>query len=95
MVHGACSSIGCYAMTDDSIEDIYADVEAAFTGGQEFVRVHIFPFDMTAENLAKYADNPNHAFWSNLKTGWDWFEREHSPPNVTVAEKAYQFEAAD
>ena len=93
MVHGECVSIGCYAMTNDGIEEIYADVEAAFAGGQSFIRVHIFPFEMTAENLEAQRDNPNHAFWKNLKTGWDWFEREKTPPNVTVRNKAYIFNA--
>ena len=93
MVHGECVSIGCYAMTNDGIEEIYADVEAAFAGGQSFIRVHIFPFEMTAENLEAQRDNPNHAFWKNLKTGWDWFEREKTPPNVTVPNKAYIFNA--
>ena len=50
---------------------------------------------MTEDNLATYADNPNHAFWTNLKTGWDWFERERIPPNVTVVDKRYAFGALD
>lgn len=92
MVHGACVSIGCYAMTDAGIEEIYAEVEAAFAGGQDFIRVHIFPFEMTEENLALYKDNPNADFWQNLKTGWDWFERDGAPPNVTVSDKRYVFD---
>ena len=95
MVHGDCVSIGCYAMTDDGIEEIYADVEAAFAGGQSFIRVHIFPFEMTEANLDAQRSNRNYVFWSNLKTGWDWFEREKTPPNVTVADKAYVFDEAE
>ncbi len=95
MVHGECVSIGCYAMTNDGIDEIYADVEAAFAGGQSFVRVHIFPFEMTGENLDAKTENPNYAFWENLKTGWDWFERERIPPNVTVAQKIYQFSESE
>ena len=95
MVHGECVSIGCYAMTNDGIDDIWALMNKAYDGGQAFVRVHIFPFEMTEENLAQYADSPNHAFWTNLKTGWDWFERERVPPNVTVVEKRYAFEALE
>ena len=91
MVHGDCVSIGCYAMTDAGIEEIYADVEAAFAGGQSFIRVHVFPFEMTLENMDAQRGNPNHGFWRNLKTGWDWFERENTPPNVTVVDKAYVF----
>jgi len=95
MVHGDCVSIGCYAMTDDGIEKIYADVEAAFASGQPFIRVHIFPFEMTKENLTAQENNPNHGFWTNLKTGWDWFERERVPPNVSVSSKAYRFDAVE
>jgi len=40
MVHGDCVSIGCYAMTDAGIEEIYTLVAAALKGGQPFVRVH-------------------------------------------------------
>jgi len=82
-------------MTDESIEDIYKDVEAAFAGGQSFIRVHVFPFEMSEEKLNRYKANANYAFWENLKTGWDWFERDHLPPNVTVRNKAYQFSTAD
>jgi len=95
MVHGDCVSIGCYAMTNDGIEEIYADVEAAFAAGQPFIRVHAFPFEMTDENLAAYQGNKNYAFWENLKQGWDWFEQNQEPPNVTVRNKAYVFEAAN
>ena len=95
MVHGDCVSIGCYAMTDTGIDEIYADVEMAFAAGQSFIRVHIFPFDMTDENLAAQSLNVNHAFWSNLKTGWDWFEANRTPPNVTVREKVYEFSVSE
>ena len=95
MVHGDCVSIGCYAMTDAGIEEIYADVEAAFAGGQSFIRVHVFPFEMTLENMDAQRGNPNHGFWRNLKTGWDWFERENTPPNVTVVDKAYVFKTPE
>ncbi len=93
MVHGDCVSIGCYAMTNAGIEEIYADVEAAFAGGQAFIRVHIFPFEMTAENLEAQRGHKNHDFWENLKTGWEWFERENQPPNVSVRDKTYIFSA--
>lgn len=95
MVHGECVSIGCYAMTNDGVDQIYADVEAAFAGGQAFVRVHIFPFEMSADNLEAYGENPNYAFWANLKTGWDWFEENRVPPNVSVSELSYTFDASD
>ena len=91
MVHGDCVSVGCYAMTDAGIEEIYALVERAFAGGQPGVRVHVFPFPLTTANLAAQADNPNHAFWQNLKTGWERFETDARPPDVTVVDKRYVF----
>ncbi|WP_409432068.1 murein L,D-transpeptidase family protein [Litorimonas sp. RW-G-Af-16] len=91
MVHGKCVSIGCYAMTDAGVEEIYTLVDAAHAGGQSVVRVHAFPFPMTDANLDAFADNPNAAFWENLQEGWDWFETRKRPPNVTVTDKHYVF----
>ncbi len=92
MVHGRCVSIGCYAMTDDSIEEIYILLDASLRSGQSFVRVHIFPFPMTDENLEAQYHNPNYAFWQNLKEGWDIFEASSVPPNVEVRNKRYVFD---
>ena len=93
MVHGACSSIGCYAMTDDGIEEIYTQVWSAFDKGQRFIRVHIFPFEMTETNLSAHRDNKWYDFWANLKEGYDHFERQGQPPNVTVQRMRYAFSA--
>lgn len=95
MVHGDCVSVGCYAMTDPAIEEIYSLVKAALDKGQGFVRVHIFPFPMTAENLKEHADSEWLTFWQNLKIGYDWFEQHHRPPNVSVKQKRYVFSVAD
>ncbi len=94
MVHGACVSIGCYAMTDPSIEEIYALLDAAFRGGQPFVRVHIFPFRMNATNLESHASSPWTDFWQNLQEGYDWFERRGRPPNVEVEDERYVFDSS-
>lgn len=95
MVHGSCVSVGCYAMTDDVIEEIYTLMSRAFENGQPFVRVHVFPFPMTDDNLLNYEQNSNMEYWKNLKEGWDWFEENRLPPNVTVTNKRYLFSAAD
>lgn len=93
MVHGKCVSIGCYAMTDEGIEEIYAMADAAHKGGQRFFRVHIFPFRMTQARLAEHAEHPWHEFWTNLKEGYDLFEVHKRPPNVRVEDKRYVFDA--
>jgi murein L,D-transpeptidase YafK len=53
MVHGDCKSIGCFAMTNDGIDEIYGIVAAALEGGQHEVPVHIFPFRMTESAIAR------------------------------------------
>lgn len=92
MIHGSTVSIGCFAMTDCSIEQIYTLVDRAMAGGQKVVRVHSFPFAMTEEKLSRYADSEHFTFWKNLKEGWDWFEARRQPPNVEVKDGRYVFE---
>lgn len=93
MVHGDCVSIGCYAMTDKGIEEIYTLMSAAFDKEQPFIRVHIFPFPMTDTNIELHSDNENIDFWRNLQEGWQAFERGQKPPNVTVQSQRYIFES--
>ena len=94
MIHGECVSIGCYAMTNAGIEEIYALVSAANKNGQKVIRVHSFPFAMSTENLEEVKSSPHHAFWQNLKQGWDWFEEHGAPPNVEVKGGDYVFSDA-
>lgn len=89
MVHGNCVSIGCYAMTDAGIDEIWTLIEAAFDGGQSSVPVHIFPFDMTAANLQAYAGNQHAAFWRSLAPAWAHFQNTALVPNVSVADGNY------
>ena len=91
MVHGDRVSIGCFAMTDEKIEEIFALADAAFRGGQPFFRVHAFPFRMTDSAMAKVRNSEHFEFWTNLKEGYDFFERDRLPPDVTVRETKYVF----
>ena len=91
MVHGACSSSGCYSMTDAQIEEIYAFGRDAFQGGQTEIQIQAFPFRMTAANMARYRNDPNYEFWKMLKVGYDNFEITKVPPKVDVCEKRYVF----
>ncbi len=87
MIHGACCSIGCIAMTDKYIEEIWTIGILALSNGQDFFRVHIFPFHMTKKNMKKYRKNKNIDFWTNLKEGYDFFETHKYPPNVETESK--------
>ncbi len=91
MIHGNCVSIGCFAMTDDKIEEIYALVEAAFQNGATSVPVHIFPFRLTSKNLTLMADSRWIDFWENLKVGYDYFEDNLVPPKVGSRGGRYVF----
>jgi murein L,D-transpeptidase YafK len=94
MVHGDCSSRGCYAMTDEQIQEIYALARESFFGGQTEFQFEAFPFRMTALNMATHRNNPNFAFWKEIKEGYDHFEATHQEPKVAVCEKRYVFDAA-
>jgi murein L,D-transpeptidase YafK len=93
MVHGGHYSVGCFAMTDPVIEEIYLLAEAALKNGQQTFPVHVFPFRMTKERMAKANGNEWLSFWENLRVGYDQFERSHVPPQVTTVEGRYVFTA--
>ncbi len=89
LVHGGCTSIGCFAMTNAVIKEVYDLTEAAMLQGQTNVPIHVFPFRMTDANLDQYRDSPWRDFWLNLKRGHDAFERTRLPPRVGVCESRY------
>ncbi len=89
MVHGDCTSSGCYAMTDAVIEEIYILAREALAGGQENFQLHAFPFRMTSANLAAHRKDDWYEFWANLKEGYDYFEATRLAPNLAVCGKRY------
>jgi murein L,D-transpeptidase YafK len=94
MVHGDCSSRGCYAMTDEQIAEIYSLGRESFFGGQRAFQFQAYPFRMTPVNLAKHRNNPNMPFWKMIKEGYDHFEVTRREPKVDFCEKKYVFDAA-
>ena len=93
MVHGDCSSAGCFSMTDKQIAEIYAIAREAFAGGQREIQMQSYPFKMTTENLAKHRYDPNMAFWRQLKEGADHFEVTKQEPKVGACDRHYVFDA--
>ncbi|MBN5322780.1 murein L,D-transpeptidase [Serratia marcescens] len=89
MIHGECKSIGCYAMTNTYMDEIYRYVEAAFAYGQSRVDISIYPFRMTEQNLKRHASSSYIAFWRQLKPGYDYFAKNHQPPMMTVDNGQY------
>ncbi len=92
MIHGGCSSAGCYAMTDEQIAEIYALAREAFLGGEASFQLQAYPFRMTPLNMARHRNSPHLAFWKMIKEGYDYFEVTHLEPRVGVCEKRYIFE---
>ena len=93
MIHGDCASVGCYAMTDEQITEIYSLAREAFFGGQRSFQIQAYPFRMTPLNMARHRNSPHLAFWKVLKEGYDHFEVTRKEPKVAVCDKHYVFDA--
>ena len=89
MIHGNCVSVGCYAMTDAYIQDIYQYVEAALRQGQAQVAVSIYPFRMTDSNMQRHRNSIYFKFWQELQPGYSQFLQTHQPPAVNVVDGKY------
>ncbi len=91
MVHGACSSAGCYSMTDEQVAEIYAMARDTFKGGQKSFQVQAFPFRLTPKNMFEHREDKHFAFWKMLKVGYDQFEVTRRPPIIEVCGGKYRF----
>ena len=89
MVHGDCQSVGCFAMTNGRIEEIYFLAHEALAQGQEQFSVHIFPFPLTPRNLQKFSASPWIGFWKRLEPGYAAFERFKQVPEIAVHNGEY------
>jgi murein L,D-transpeptidase YafK len=94
MVHGDCTSSGCYSMTDAVMQEIYILAREALSGGQSAFQIQAYPFRMTAANMAAHKNDKWIDFWKNLKEGYDYFEISRLPPKVAVCEKRYLVNAS-
>ena len=91
MIHGHCASIGCYAMTNPRIEEIYTLVYEAFKAGQQQIRLDIFPFRMDEQHLKKFGAHAEAAFWKTMEPGYTRFEKSHLPAEFQIRHKSYAF----
>ena len=89
LIHGGCSSIGCYSMTTDVMDEIFKLSETALRNGQERIHVHAFPFRMTEANMFRYRNHSAIGFWRDLKPAYDIFETTRTPPEIGICEKRY------
>ncbi len=95
MVHGNCVSIGCYAMGDAAIEEIYTLVSAALDGGQDAVPVHAFPFHLDTAHEVQRRASEHAEFWAQLAEGYRAFEANPVPPRISVRAGRYLVQSAD
>lgn len=84
MIHGDCVSIGCYAMTNAYMDEIFSYVNAALRNGQPQVDIAIYPFRMTDSNLQRHRYSVYASFWRELQPGYAYFLKYHQPPGVSV-----------
>ena len=89
MIHGDCKSIGCYAMTDAYMDEIFTYVNAALRNGQSEVNISIFPFRMTDSNMQRHRYSAYASFWRELQPGYAYFAKYHQPPTVSVNSGSY------
>ncbi len=89
MVHGGCSSMGCFAMGDHNIEELYLLAQSALAAGQDHFSLHIFPFHMTPDNMSKFQSSPWISFWKNLQDGYMAFAKTHQVPGITINDGKY------
>jgi murein L,D-transpeptidase YafK len=91
MVHGSCVSIGCYAMGDAAIEEIYTMMSAAFDAGQREIPVHAFPFRFDRSDVEERLRDPRWGpFWTELRGGWEVFEQQRVAPQIRVVRGSYR-----
>jgi murein L,D-transpeptidase YafK len=88
-LHGNCVTIGCIPITDDGIKELYWLAVLARNSGQMHIPIEIFPARLTAPGLDQLASAHRNqidlvSFWTNLKEGFDFFEKYHQPPVVRV-----------
>jgi murein L,D-transpeptidase YafK len=93
MVHGNCVSIGCYAMGDAQIEQIYTLLAAALRNGQRQVPVHAFPFRFDAPPRPDWRAGEWGSFWGELEPAYHAVERTGIAPAVRVVDGHYRVDA--
>jgi murein L,D-transpeptidase YafK len=86
-IHGNCVSIGCMAMGDQAIEEIYLLALAARAAADRrgnAIPVHVFPARLDAAGFAaleKTAPAPSTlTLWRELRPAYENFERTHDLP---------------
>lgn len=91
LIHGKCGSVGCFAIQDQNVEEVYGAVRAALNNGQAEIPVLALPF-----RFASVAPTVNDTlqlseFWSDLRRADLLFERDRIPPTAWICDGRYYF----
>jgi murein L,D-transpeptidase YafK len=99
-LHGNCASIGCIPITDDGIKEVYWLAVLVHDQDQQHLPIQVYPARLTDGGMKALAtSHPNQAaliaFWTNLKQGYDFFEKNHRPARIkTRADGTYSFSSS-
>jgi murein L,D-transpeptidase YafK len=91
LIHGKCGSIGCFAIQDRNVEEVYAAVRAALESGQAYIPVLSLPFRFASLAPAKRDTREMSEFWADLRRGDLLFERDRLPPAAWICDGRYYF----
>jgi len=89
MIHGNCVSVGCYAMTNKYIEELWTIAVRAFENGQPSIPLHIFPFHLTDGKLNRQKNADDFNLWKDMQAGYAYFEKYKLPPVIVVDDRHY------
>jgi murein L,D-transpeptidase YafK len=89
-IHGDCVSVGCLAINDEQIEDLYLLSAIAKSSGQEYVPVHIFPAKFNASKSKEVVgkilkENTEYTpFVNAMQSVFYYFEKERQLPAILI-----------
>lgn len=89
-IHGNCVSVGCIAISDIPIEELYFLASRTKISGQDFIPVHVFPVKYNVKRSIEYlaestiSNAPVQKFAIKLKEVFDYFEEKKQLPVIMV-----------
>lgn len=89
LIHGGCSSKGCFALENGPMSELFAQVKLAARAGQTIFPIHIFPFRFGEKNWAMFNKHRWSGFWKSLQPAYDYFNKHRLLPGLTVCASGY------
>lgn len=90
-IHGSCVSIGCLAMTDKQIQEIYLLAVLAKNYGQKNIPVVIAPFKFDKITSQKFKKEKEYSkfkqyftLWGSIEKGINQFNKNNMPPQISI-----------